>query len=39
MINVTSEIIDSPEKLIHLWKHECSRVIADRFINEEDTTW
>ncbi|XP_039248303.2 dynein axonemal heavy chain 5-like isoform X1 [Styela clava] len=39
MINVSSDVIDTPEKLLQLWKHECNRVIADRFVNEEDTKW
>uniref|UniRef100_A0A670IEH5 Dynein axonemal heavy chain 5 n=1 Tax=Podarcis muralis TaxID=64176 RepID=A0A670IEH5_PODMU len=33
MLNTTSEV------LIKLWKHECKRVIADRFTTPEDVTW
>uniref|UniRef100_A0A5F8GJ93 Dynein axonemal heavy chain 5 n=1 Tax=Monodelphis domestica TaxID=13616 RepID=A0A5F8GJ93_MONDO len=33
MLNTTSEI------LIKLWKHECKRVIADRFTVSEDVNW
>ena len=25
--------------MLSLWKHECIRVIADRFINQPDKTW
>jgi len=39
MLNVTSEVIASKEILYDLWKHECCRVISDRFVNEQDTAW
>ncbi|ESO89757.1 hypothetical protein LOTGIDRAFT_192667 [Lottia gigantea] len=39
MLNTESSVITSPELLMGLWKHECCRVIADRFVNPEDTAW
>ena len=29
----------SAKILLNLWKHECCRVIADRFINQSDKDW
>ncbi|XP_073933825.1 dynein axonemal heavy chain 5 isoform X2 [Castor canadensis] len=39
MLNTTSEVIKELDELLKLWKHECKRVIADRFIVSEDVTW
>ncbi len=39
MLNVTGEEIGSVNGLLALWRHECSRVIADRFTNEHDKHW
>ncbi|XP_038626369.1 dynein heavy chain 5, axonemal [Tachyglossus aculeatus] len=39
MLNTTCEVIGEPDVLIKLWKHECKRVIADRFTVEEDVNW
>ncbi|KAK3610339.1 hypothetical protein CHS0354_029807 [Potamilus streckersoni] len=39
MINVQSSTVNSIKVLLGLWKHECSRVIADRFISMEDCAW
>ncbi|XP_052229952.1 dynein axonemal heavy chain 5-like isoform X5 [Dreissena polymorpha] len=39
MINTLNSVIDNEKVVLQLWKHECSRVIADRFINLEDYAW
>ena len=39
ILRVNSEVCNDVEVLLALWKHECTRVIADRFINVEDTEW
>ncbi|XP_039266995.2 dynein axonemal heavy chain 8-like [Styela clava] len=39
MLQMTSEVGTSEETIILLWKHECTRVIADRFVNSQDTAW
>jgi len=39
MLNASAEVIDSPETILMLWKHECVRVIADRFTTQEDKDW
>ncbi|XP_044298752.1 dynein axonemal heavy chain 5 [Varanus komodoensis] len=39
MLNTVSDVINEPNVLIKLWKHECKRVIADRFIAPEDVDW
>ncbi|XP_010139316.1 PREDICTED: dynein heavy chain 5, axonemal-like, partial [Buceros rhinoceros silvestris] len=39
MLNTTSEVVNEPKILIKLWKHECKRVIADRFATSEDVNW
>ena len=39
MLNVTAEVIQTETQLLNLWKHECSRVIADRFVNPQDNDW
>ncbi|XP_009583720.1 PREDICTED: dynein heavy chain 5, axonemal-like, partial [Fulmarus glacialis] len=39
MLNTTSEVINEPKVLIKLWKHECKRVIADRFTTSKDVNW
>ncbi|KAL4683628.1 hypothetical protein H8959_021322, partial [Pygathrix nigripes] len=39
MLNTTSEVVKEPNDLLKLWKHECKRVIADRFTVSSDVTW
>ena len=39
MLHVNSDTLQSIETLLALWKHECVRVIADRFTNPEDSEW
>lgn len=34
-----TEICATEEILLGLWKHECYRVIADRFTNQPDKDW
>uniref|UniRef100_A0A8I3P8A2 Dynein axonemal heavy chain 5 n=1 Tax=Canis lupus familiaris TaxID=9615 RepID=A0A8I3P8A2_CANLF len=39
MLNTTSEVIKDSDELLRLWKHECKRVIADRFTVPNDVIW
>ncbi|XP_049624319.1 dynein axonemal heavy chain 5 [Suncus etruscus] len=39
MLNTTAEVIQGSDDLLRLWKHECKRVIADRFTVPDDVTW
>ena len=39
MLNTVSDIIVDERSLMWLWKHECHRVIADRFTNQQDKDW
>ncbi|XP_033111994.1 dynein heavy chain 5, axonemal-like [Anneissia japonica] len=39
MLNTISEVICNQSVLLALWRHECNRVIADRFTNQEDKNW
>ncbi|XP_076808265.1 dynein axonemal heavy chain 5-like [Clavelina lepadiformis] len=36
---INGDICRSEEVLLGLWKHECQRVIADRFTNQPDKDW
>lgn len=40
MLNITPEVAgNKPDVIMSLWKHECYRVIADRFVAYEDKDW
>ncbi|XP_060585698.1 dynein axonemal heavy chain 5-like, partial [Ruditapes philippinarum] len=39
MLNCTEDIISNVGLLMSLWKHECYRVIADRFTTYADKDW
>ncbi|XP_071074543.1 dynein axonemal heavy chain 8 [Dasypus novemcinctus] len=39
MLTIKAEECDSVSTLLSLFKHECNRVIADRFITPEDEQW
>ena len=39
MLHVEQETVTNPGVILALWKHECTRVIADRFTNAEDKDW
>ena len=39
MLGTISETIQSTKVVMSLWKHECYRVIADRFTTFEDIEW
>ena len=39
MIGTQAAVISSPNVTINLWRHELSRVLSDRFINEVDKSW
>ncbi|GFQ71799.1 dynein heavy chain 8, axonemal [Trichonephila clavata] len=39
MLKIKKEECSSKEDILALWKHECTRVIADRFTNDEDKDW
>lgn len=39
MLNARADVVKNAETLMSLWKHECCRVIADRFISQDDRSW
>ena len=38
-MNVTEEVLTTTGVMMSLWKHECYRVIADRFVDMSDKEW
>ena len=39
ILHALSEVITGQKALMCLWKHECQRVISDRFTNQQDKDW
>lgn len=39
MLNTTSDVINSTRRVLSLWQHECTRVLADRFTKLTDADW
>jgi len=39
MIGTKADVINNEDATIDLWRHEISRVIADRFVNQTDKDW
>ena len=39
MLNTIADVIKNSKTVMSLWKHECYRVIADRFTIQEDKDW
>jgi dynein heavy chain len=39
MMRVISDVIPDIKTILQLWEHECSRVLPDRFTNQEDIDW
>ena len=39
MLHVAADECESSVNAMNLWSHECTRVIADRFTNEQDCQW
>jgi len=39
MLNGSADVIVNEGSLLLLWKHECTRVFADRFTAQDDKDW
>uniref|UniRef100_A0A6I8N0V6 Dynein axonemal heavy chain 5 n=1 Tax=Ornithorhynchus anatinus TaxID=9258 RepID=A0A6I8N0V6_ORNAN len=39
ILTITAEVCQSTDTLVALFRHECTRVIADRFITQKDKDW
>ena len=39
ILHAQADVITTVGPLMSLWKHECQRVISDRFTNQQDKDW
>ncbi|GKT19646.1 Dynein heavy chain, partial [Aduncisulcus paluster] len=39
ILRSTPEKVNDAVQLLQLWRHECCRVLPDKFTNQQDTTW
>lgn len=39
MLCVVPEVVKTQSDLISLWKHECERVLSDKFVDDMDRSW
>lgn len=39
ILTVTNEGCDSESVFLELWRHECQRVISDRFVSQDEQMW
>ena len=39
LIGTINTVVNNEPVLMHLWRHECTRVLADRFITDADKEW
>eukprot|EP00708_Paratrimastix_pyriformis_P001956 GAFH01000693.1.p1 GENE.GAFH01000693.1~~GAFH01000693.1.p1 ORF type:complete len:4356 (-),score=2006.36 GAFH01000693.1:5-11701(-) len=39
LIRAESDVIRNPKALLQLWRHECCRVLPDRFTSKTDVAW
>ena len=39
MIGTIPTVVNNEPIMMHLWRHECTRILADRFISDADKEW
>ena len=39
MLSISATIAKNKQVVLNLWKHECCRVISDRFFTKNDIEW
>jgi dynein heavy chain len=39
MLMATTKTLSTPQDVVRMWVHECSRVFGDRLVNDVDRTW